>query len=133
MLGGIVADFARPPVVATLPAAVQEGIRLHRLIDGFTDRHPIVQGSISRIAEKFHWFSGIIIDIYYDHILARDWSRYSAEPLEAFADRAYDAIEAQLEFIPEEGREFARRFIDDDRLVQYGTIEGITNTLSRVS
>ena len=87
MVGGLVAGFVRQPEVERLPAAVQEGIRLHRVIDAFTDRHPIVHGSIARLGGKFGWFSGILIDVYYDHILARDWSRYSNEPLRAFADR----------------------------------------------
>ena len=81
MLGGVVADFARNPEVAALPADVQAGVRLHRLIDGFTDRHPVVHRSIGRVAGRLGWFAGIVIDIYYDHILARDWATYSAEPL----------------------------------------------------
>jgi acyl carrier protein phosphodiesterase len=133
MLGGIVADFVRQPQVGRLPAGVQEGIRLHRLIDAFTDRHPVVHGSIGRLAGKFGWFSGILIDVYYDHVLAREWSRYSAEPLRAFADRAYAALEELLPVIPDEARRYVRGFIDDDRLVRYATPEGIADTLLRVS
>ena len=99
MLGGIVADFARPPELAALPPEVQDGVRLHRMIDGFTDSHPVVRGSVARIAEKYHWFSGIVIDIYYDHILAR-LTLYSLEKLESFASRAYVALETLLPYAP---------------------------------
>jgi acyl carrier protein phosphodiesterase len=133
MVGGVVADFVRGPDVAALPADVQEGVRLHRLIDGFTDRHPVVQRSISRIAEKLGWFSGIVVDIYYDHILGRDWERYSGEPLATFAARANIALESRLSIVPDESRRFLRGFIDENRLLQYAAVPGISDTLSRVS
>jgi acyl carrier protein phosphodiesterase len=133
MAGGVVADFVKGPEVARLPAAVQEGVRLHRLIDAFTDRHPVVHRSIGRLGGKFGWFSGIILDIYYDHLLARAWDRYSAEPLRAFADRAYAALEELLPVVPGDAEGFVRGFIADDRLVRYATPEGIADTLARVS
>ena len=133
MLGGIVADFARNPEVAALPAGVQRGVRLHRLIDGFTDRHPVVQRSITRVSARLGWFAGIVIDIYYDHILAREWSRYATEPLRAFADRAYATLEALVPQAPPDGQWFLRRLIDRDYLVGYSTVEGITRALDRVS
>jgi acyl carrier protein phosphodiesterase len=133
MLGGVVADFVKGPAVAALPADVREGVRLHRLIDGFTDRHPVVRRSVARVARTCGWFAGIVIDVYYDHVLARDWAAYSAEPLRAFADRAYDAIGTLLPLAPGEAAQFLRGFIDDDRLVRYATPEGIADTLSRLS
>jgi acyl carrier protein phosphodiesterase len=133
MLGGVVADLLKQPQVAALPAEVQEGVRLHRLIDAYTDSHPVVRGSVSRIAAQWTWFSGIIIDVYYDHVLARDWTRYSTEPLEVFADRCYDALEGDLPLIPDEAARFISGFIEDNRLVKYATVEGITDTLARLS
>jgi acyl carrier protein phosphodiesterase len=133
MLGGIVADFARPAELATLPPEVQDGVRLHRLIDSFTDAHPVVRGSVARIAPEFHWFSGIIIDIYYDHILAREWARYSLETLESFAARSYVALETLLPYAPKEAAGFIRWMIEDNRLARYATLEGIEDTLTRLS
>jgi acyl carrier protein phosphodiesterase len=133
LLGGIAADFTRPAELAALPPEVQEGVRLHRLIDSFTDSHPIVRGSIARIAEKYHWFSGIIIDIYYDHILAREWLRYSLETLDNFAVRMYGALEPLPPETPTEAARFIRWMIDDNRLVRYSTRDGIEDTLARLS
>jgi len=133
MIGGLVADFVRRPEVERLPAGIQDGIRLHRQIDAFTDRHPVVHGSIARLGGKYGWFSGILLDVYYDHVLAREWSRYSAEPLRPFADRAYAALEGAIPVVPEEVGRYVRGFVDDDRLVRYATTEGIADTLSRVS
>ena len=133
MLGGIVADFARNPEIALLPPDVQAGVQLHRLIDGFTDRHPIVHRSNARISARFGWFSGIVMDVYYDYILGRNWERYSSEPLQWFAGRSYQILEDAYPIAPPDAQWFIRRFIDGDYLVGYSTIEGIEKTLARLS
>lgn len=133
MLGGIVADFVRGPDVALLPDEVRAGVRLHRQVDAFTDRHPVVQRSVGRLAGRCGWFAGIVVDVYYDHVLARDWPHYADEPLRAFSDRAYAALEVLLPHVTGEGREFVRRFIDSDRLALYATPAGIAETFARLS
>jgi acyl carrier protein phosphodiesterase len=133
MTGGVAADFVRNPDLHFLPPDVLRGVMLHRLIDGFTDRHPVTLRSISRVAPVMGWFGGIVIDIYYDHILARDWVRYSAEPLADFAARSYAVLEVGHVGLPEDASDFMRRFIDEDRLNRYATLEGIVDTLDRVS
>ncbi|MBN9010417.1 MAG: acyl carrier protein phosphodiesterase [Rhizobiales bacterium] len=135
MTGGVAADFVRNPDLHLLAPDVLRGVMLHRLIDGFTDRHPTTLRSISRVAPKMGWFGGIVIDIYYDHILARDWHRYSSEPLADFAARSYAVLEAGHAgpALPAPARKFMRRFIDEDRLNRYATLDGIEDTLDRVS
>jgi len=133
MLGGIVADFARNPEIATLPDDVQRGVRLHRLIDGFTDRHAAVLRSITRVSPRLGWYSGIVIDIYYDHMLARNWERYSNEALRAFADRAHATLEEQFAVATPDAQHFIRRYIDNDDMFSYATAEGLERTLIRVS
>lgn len=133
MIGGIVADFASNPEIAVLPENVQAGVRLHRMIDGFTDRHPTVHRSIGRISSRLGWFAGIVIDIYYDHLLIRNWDRYALEPLGTFAKRAYRTLETLLPIAPISAKTFLRRFIDNDHIGQYASVEGLTKTLARVS
>jgi acyl carrier protein phosphodiesterase len=133
MFGGIVADHLKQPDVLLLPADVQEGVRLHRLIDSYTDSHIVVRKSIGRLSANWQWFSGIIVDIYYDHILARDWSRYSNEPLRAFADRSYRALEQYIPIVHVEAAGNLRRIIETDRLMLYASASGIEDTLARVS
>jgi acyl carrier protein phosphodiesterase len=133
MTGGVAADFIRNPDLPHLQPDILRGVMLHRLIDGFTDRHPITLRSISRIARVMGWFSGIVIDIYYDHILAREWSRYSRVPLPEFAARSYRVLEDHLPLLVDDARDFIRKFIDQDRLNRYATREGIEDTLARVS
>lgn len=133
MTGGVAADFVRNPDLPLLTPGVLRGVMLHRLIDGFTDRHPLTHRSITRVAREMGWYGGIVIDIYYDHILARDWARYSSEPLAAFAARCYRVLDDGHMALPDDARDFIRRFIDDDRLNRYATRDGIEDTLARVS
>jgi acyl carrier protein phosphodiesterase len=133
MAGGVAADFVRNPDLHLLEPDVRRGVMLHRLIDGFTDRHPVTLRSISRVSRQMGWFGGIVIDIYYDHILAREWGRYSAEALADFAARSYRVLEERLTPLPEDARDFMRKFIDQDRLNRYATLDGIEDTLARVT
>jgi acyl carrier protein phosphodiesterase len=91
--------------------------------------------SIARIGKTWGWFSGIIIDVYYDHVLARDWERYSDVPLRVFVDRAHGVIRDHAEFMPAEARSYALRFVEADRMMSYGTPDGsgVEEALRRLS
>lgn len=132
-VGSVVADFLKGPAFLRLPATIQDGVRQHRAVDAFTDRHQLVQRSIVRISQNWGWFSGIIVDIYYDHILAREWARHCDEPLRGFADRMYAILLAAAPALEMPGRGFIEWMADDDRLVKYGTVDGIADTLRRLS
>jgi acyl carrier protein phosphodiesterase len=132
-VGSVVADFLKGPAFHALPAAIQDGVRHHRAVDAFTDRHALVQRSIVRISMNWGWFSGIIVDVYYDHLLARDWARYSSEPLRGFADRMYAILGGHAPELAMPGRGFIEWFVKDDRLLRYGTVDGIADTLARLS
>lgn len=133
MAGNLLADFIKGPDVQTLSAAIQAGIHHHRRVDAFTDRHPMVQRSISRVSAQWGWFSGILIDVYYDHILAVHWERYSPTPLRVFADHAYAAILSITDHVPEGVRMYAFRMIEADRLVRYRELSGVQEALYRLS
>ncbi len=132
-LGSLLADFLKGPMPETLPPGVQRGIRQHRAIDGFTDRNPQVVRSITRLSTRWGWFSGIIIDVYYDHLLVRSWPQFSAEPFAEFTARMYRVIRGGAQYFEALDSNFADRFPADDRLTLYGTTTGIADTLARVS
>ena len=70
-----------------LHSEIQKGIFLHRFIDTFTDAHPYFRRSTKRLHANYHHFSGVIVDVFYDHFLAKNWSLYSDEPLEIYIER----------------------------------------------
>lgn len=135
VLGALAADFVRQPVVVRLPAAVRRGVYQHRHVDGFTDRHAVVQRSIGRVSKNWGWFSGILIDVYYDHLLGLAWAEYADEPLGPFVERVARSVRATIAHIPEEHRADVLRFGTPDRLASYAIPDasGIAAALARVS
>jgi len=134
MLGNLMGDFVKgKDRVLLLPAEFQRGVRLHRHIDSYTDHHPIVQRAIRRISAKWHWYSGIILDVYFDHLLTLDWPRYSPVPLPAFCAGVHEVIESHPEYLDDDMRTMGANLIANDRLMSYSRLDGIEETLYRIS
>jgi acyl carrier protein phosphodiesterase len=133
LVGNLVADFVKGRYLDHLDPGVASGVRLHRQVDSFTDRHPVVQRSIGRISSNWGWFSGILIDVYYDHILATTWMEWTDEPLRAFVDRIHRCLSENAGLAPAEGQVMIHKLIETDRLFSYVTADGIHEALYRLS
>ena len=79
---------------------IQKGIMLHRAIDSYTDQHELVKLSKKRLNQRYNHYNGVIIDIFYDHFLAKNWSQYSAIPLPLYASEIYMILEANSQIFP---------------------------------
>ena len=75
-IGNFIADAVKGKKYTTYPQKIQEGIILHRKIDSFTDAHPIVKKSASRLFSKYGHYNSVIVDILYDHFLAKNWKAH---------------------------------------------------------
>lgn len=85
-LGGMLGDFVRGrPDPALWPSRVIDGIHLHRAIDGYTDAHPMVLAAKARLPPPYRRYAGILLDMWFDHCLALDFSRSSARPLREYS------------------------------------------------
>ena len=89
MVGNFIADMVKGNSFLGYPTTIGKGIRIHRNIDKFTDSHPIVQLSKKRLRPNYRKYAGVIVDMFYDHLLAVDWHTYSPIPLASFAEKAY--------------------------------------------
>jgi acyl carrier protein phosphodiesterase len=132
LLGNLLADVVKGNEIAALPENIQEGIQMHRQVDAFTDRHPLVQRSICRISENWNWYSGILVDMYYDHILATTWELYSSEKLRAYVERIQQFLLEGVQLVPA-CREMIASLIRNDRLFSYSTPKGIEEALVWIS
>lgn len=92
LAGGIMGDLVHGPDLRHLPAELAKAIRLHRAADSFTDQHEIVLALKARFLPPYRRYAGIMLDMSFDHILARDFDRYSSESLRGFADRIYHSL-----------------------------------------
>ncbi|MCM1983870.1 acyl carrier protein phosphodiesterase [Lyngbya confervoides] len=133
MLGGLYGDFMKGVQIQTFPPGIQRGIRLHQYIDGQTDAHPVFRRSKRRIAAPRRRFSGILVDIFYDHFLAVHWEDYAAMPLSPFVERVYALLAAQGANLPGPLQRVAPRLIQEDWLSSYASLKGIALTLQRLT
>lgn len=126
------ADFLKNKEVAALPLPIQEGVRLHRKIDSFTDSHPMVLQSVRRLRPVHRKFSPVVLDICYDYILVKNWGRYSAESIYHFTASMYGILEDYAHLMPAFLQKRLPLMIKDDWLVKYGTEKGLRFTFDRM-
>src|SRR5258708_857949 len=86
LVGNFIGDFVKGKYLRDrYEPEIAKGIELHRAIDYFTDLHPIVRQSKNRLRPKYNHYSGIIVDIFYDHFLAANWNQDSEVTLPEYA------------------------------------------------
>lgn len=124
-IGNFMADGIRGHDYLKFPDEVIKGVLLHRAIDTFTDAHPIFRQSKHRLHENYGHYSGVIIDIFYDHFLAKNWTHYSQEPLEDFASNFYKSLATHYDITTERTRGMMPYMTEKNWLVSYATIAGI--------
>lgn len=128
-IGNFIADSIKGNEYTHLPENVQKGIVLHRAIDTFTDAHPIFRKSTKRLHPNYSHYSGVIVDVYYDHFLAKNWSVYSDTPLSVFVDDFYTLLENNYGILPPRIRRMMPYMIEDNWLLNYANLEGISGVL----
>lgn len=128
-IGNFIADGIKGKNYKKYPPAIQTGILLHRKIDSFTDAHPIVRTSTSRLHENYGHYAGVIVDILYDHFLASNWKDYCNIPLEIYTEAFYDSLAKNYEILPIRIKKFMPYMIADNWLLSYASIEGISKVL----
>lgn len=125
-IGNFMADGIRGNDYLNYPDDIQKGIVLHRAIDTFTDAHPIFRKSKHRLHEKYGHYSGVIIDIFYDHFLAKNWKKYSDEPLEKTAADFYENLSSNYAILTERTKGMMPYMIARNWLVSYASLEGLS-------
>lgn len=128
-IGNFIADGIRGKKYKAYPKDIQTGILLHRNIDTFTDAHKTVRESTKRLHKNYGHYAGVIVDILYDHFLAKNWSNYSKVPLEKYVNLFYESLEENHEILPPKITKLMPYMITDNWLLSYATIKGITKVL----
>jgi acyl carrier protein phosphodiesterase len=124
-IGNFMADSIRGHDYDKYPTEIRKGILLHRAIDSFTDTHPVYRQSKHRLHDKYGHYSGVIMDIFYDHFLAKNWKTYSDEKLEDYAERFYTLLTNNQELLTERAKGMLPYMIGRNWLVSYATLEGL--------
>ncbi|RKR13176.1 acyl carrier protein phosphodiesterase [Maribacter vaceletii] len=129
-IGNFIADSIRSNKYKHLPERVQQGIQLHRFIDTFTDTHAIPKISSKRLHKNYSHYSRVIVDIFYDHFLAKNWKKYSDTPLDIFVNDFYDLLEDNYAILPDGVKRMMPYMISENWIYNYSNMEGINRVLN---
>lgn len=128
-IGNFIADGIKGKSYKNYQKEIQIGVLLHRNIDTFTDAHPTVRLSTKRLHSKYGHYSGIIVDILYDHFLAKNWPRYCSVPLKDYVDGFYNSLETHFDVLPLRIQKMMPYMMADNWLLNYASIDGISHVL----
>ncbi len=133
IIGNFIADGIKGKQYLKYPPSIQKGILLHRNIDSYTDNHPTVRQSTKRLHANYSHYSGVIVDILYDHFLAKNWANYHDVPLDLYVQNFYNMLRSNYEVLPTRIQRMMPYMISDNWLLSYATIPGISKILNQMN
>ena len=132
LIGNFLADYLSNEQVRQYPEPIQEGVRLHRAIDTYTDNHPEVLKGVRRLYGRHSKYASVVVDVYYDYLLSVNWLRYSNKPLPEFCRDVYQVLEDHLEIMPPGLQKHLPMMIADNWLRSYGSHNGLAIAFHRM-
>lgn len=131
MVGNFIGDFVRGREIYERYAfRIALGIELHREIDEFTDSHAVVLESKIRLRPKYRHYAPVIVDMFYDHFLARNWASYNTQPLQDYAQHCYRVLQKFEPILPAQVKYLMPYMVEGNWLLNYAKPEGIHRALS---
>jgi acyl carrier protein phosphodiesterase len=125
LLGNFIADAVKGKQFLEFKEDIGIGILLHRQIDSYTDKHELFKQSVSRVKSNFGRYSGIVIDIYYDHFLASNWNDYHNTELRVFAHQVYNILTRNVLILPAKTKRLLPFIISQNWLTSYAELHGL--------
>lgn len=133
VVGQVLVDFLERGWQARVSPGVLRGIRLHQQADLYTDRHELFRRSRERLPQHLRRYAGIVVDIFYDHLLATRWRQFHDAPLHEFAQSRYRILEGRTGEMTGRMRSVLPILVERDWLTSYGSMEGVERALTGVS
>ncbi|WP_218606543.1 ACP phosphodiesterase [Massilia sp. CF038] len=133
MLGALLGDFVKPHSALAFSAEVEREIVIHRKVDAFTDSHPLVLHAKTLFPGPSRRFAGILLDVFYDHLLAANWAQYAEVPMAPFIDQFYMTLQRNIDILPPRLAQAAPYMIRQDWLGSYVQYAGVEIAIRRMS
>ncbi|MFO0355398.1 MAG: ACP phosphodiesterase [Sphingobacteriaceae bacterium] len=133
LIGNFIADHLRGNNFDHLSEEVKAGIKLHRQIDTFTDSHPSFKKSKRLFYDGFERYAGVLVDLYFDHLLARDFELHHTVTLPDFAQQVYTVYQKNSQLLPMHSNRFLGYVLENNIYVAYGKEQGIEKVLFHLS
>ncbi|MXV38032.1 DUF479 domain-containing protein [Flavobacteriaceae bacterium Ap0902] len=115
------------------PEPIQKGILLHRLIDSYTDAHEVVKKSSTLLHKDYGKYSPVIVDIFYDFILIKNWDKFNEVPFDIFKANCYKLFMQYMDLYPPKLKMMTKALIKNDWFAAYSNYDGIEKTLRGLS
>lgn len=132
IVGALEGDYYKGPLKGDLPRAIEDGVILHRAIDAYTDRHEAVVALRRTLPAPLRRYAGVLIDLGFDHFLARHWRDFSDVPHHEFNATVYGTLSAQDQQLSPAARAMAQRIREHDLLQRYGEWRTVTTAALRI-
>ena len=133
IVGGVAGDWIKGHLPGALPQDLARGVALHRAIDSYAETHPAFCRSRARVSAERRRYAGVLVDVFYDHLLAQDWVAQHHRPLDEYCDHVYRLIRDRLPDLPASAHHALLLMAKEDWLSSYAQIEGIADVLFRMS
>lgn len=133
MQANLFGDFVKGKDLSKYPVKIQEGISLHRKIDNYIDHHPSVISLLHILYESLPKVASIAVDLYFDHLLAKNWNQFHPQELQNFIHFFYASIDTSTEFYTPEYQLMLFKMKEKNWLFHYQFIEGLEKSCCSVS
>ena len=127
------ADFLKHADLSIQPTAVLAGIENHKATDRFTDAHSVVRGLITDFDPRFRRFVPIMLDVSFDHMLAKSWGEYHELELPEFTKRAHQQLVQAEQYMPAIMKNRLIGMAQHGWLESYVSVKTIDKTLISIS
>jgi acyl carrier protein phosphodiesterase len=132
-IGNLLGDFCRGVDIKSLSPAVLQGLQQHRAIDAFTDNSPEVLAAKQYFAAHRRRFAGIAIDMLFDHLLIRHWSKFHLQPFELYKNQLYQKLTSDLPLMPASMQPTVSAIIRQDWFLSYAKLPHLAQALDQVA
>lgn len=132
LTGNFIADAVKGRPDGKFPNEIVKGIYMHRIIDEYTDKHPVTKEFTSVLRADYGRYAPVLTDVVFDYLLAQNWNAFTQQPMQHFANEVYAKLAPNRPLFPERMQLFYDSMIQYNFLVAYGEEEGITQTLKRL-
>ncbi|MFN9533914.1 MAG: ACP phosphodiesterase [Pseudanabaena sp.] len=132
-LGALLGDFVKGTIIDRYSEKTEREIQIHRKIDFYTDNHAIVKDAKKLLSVEKRKYGNILLDVFYDHMLAQKWQDYSKISLENYTKQIYSILLSDMDVLPDKLRDIVPIMIDQNWLTSYREFRGFEMAIARIS
>ena len=133
IIGNLLGDFVKGRLMDNYSPEIIRGIKTHRKIDFYTDKHPVVKETRKLISNERRKYSGVLVDIFFDHFLSVYWDSYSDSDFDEFIEKSYEILLKYRDIYPEKGKILIPRIVEKDWLRKYKSLDGLKLVFEKMS